>query len=53
MIWKLRHAMTGDALDLTDQFIKALRKSKDNEAFFEDFTDKTIVQTRNTRGPHR
>lgn len=53
MIWKLRHAMTGDALDLTDQFIKALQKSKNNEEFFENFTDKTIIQTRNNRGSHR
>lgn len=52
-IWKLRHAMTGDALELTDQFIKALRKSKNNEEFFENFTDKTITQTRNTKGSHR
>ena len=53
MIWKLRHTMTGDALDLTDQFIKALRKSKNNEEFFENFTDKTITKTRNTRNSQR
>ena len=53
MIWKLRHTMTGDALDLTDQFIKALRKSKNNEEFFENFTDKTITKTRNTRNSNR
>ncbi|WP_407389449.1 transcription termination factor Rho [Carnobacterium jeotgali] len=53
MIWKLRHTMTGDALDLTDQFIKALRKTKNNEDFFENFTDKTITKTRNTRNSQR
>ncbi len=53
MIWKLRHAMIGDALDLTDQFIKGLRKSENNQDFFEHFTDKTITQTRNSRSSHR
>ncbi|MER2227733.1 MAG: transcription termination factor Rho [Carnobacterium sp.] len=53
VIWKLRHAMIGDALDVTDQFIKKLQKSENNQHFFANFTDNTITQTKKTRNSHR
>lgn len=37
--WKLRNHMTGDSLEYTEQFVKFLRKTKNNEKFFEDFHD--------------
>lgn len=52
-IWKLRHAMTGDALEFTDQFIKFLRKTTDNQHFFEGFSEKNFIQTRNTRNQRK
>lgn len=52
-IWKLRHAMVGDALEFTDQFIKILRNSDDNQAFFNDFSEKAFTQTKNPRNSRR
>lgn len=37
--WKLRNHMTGDSLEYTDQFVKFLRKTKNNIDFFEAFQD--------------
>ncbi|ALV22592.1 transcription termination factor Rho [Carnobacterium antarcticum] len=52
-IWKLRHAMVGDALEFTDQFIKILRNSDNNQAFFNSFSEKAFTQTKNTRNARR
>ncbi|WP_034551351.1 transcription termination factor Rho [Carnobacterium funditum] len=52
-IWKLRHAMISDSLELTDQFIKALRNSGNNQQFFESFSEKTFNQPKNNRNIRR
>ncbi|SFH82357.1 transcription termination factor Rho [Pisciglobus halotolerans] len=52
-IWKLRHAMTGDALEVTDQFIKVLRKTKTNEEFFQNFSSASFNSSKNQRGNRR
>lgn len=52
-IWKLRRAMVGESLEYTDQFIKVLRKSKNNQVFFENFSEKAFNPAKNTRGTRR
>ena len=52
-IWKLRHAMINDSLELTDQFIKTLRNSESNQQFFENFTEKNFSQLKNSRNKRR
>lgn len=52
-IWKLRHAMINDSLELTDQFIKTLRNSENNQQFFENFTEKNFSQLKNSRNKRR
>lgn len=52
-IWKLRHAMINDSLELTDQFITALRNSANNQQFFESFSEKTFNQPKNNRNVRR
>ncbi|SEL12158.1 transcription termination factor Rho [Carnobacterium iners] len=52
-IWKLRHAMVTDSLELTNQFIQALRNSENNKQFFESFSEKTFSQVKNTRNIRR
>ncbi|MGX7059469.1 transcription termination factor Rho [Vagococcus humatus] len=38
-VWKLRHNMTGDALEYTEQLLKFLKRTKNNQDFFESFKD--------------
>ncbi len=38
-IWKLRKNMTGDSLEYTEQLIRFLRKTKNNQQFFKEFQD--------------
>lgn len=38
-VWKLRHNMTGDALEYTEQLLKFLKRTKNNQEFFENFKD--------------
>ena len=52
-IWKLRHAMINDSLELTDQFITALRNSTSNQQFFENFSEKAFSQLKNNRNVRR
>lgn len=52
-IWKLRHAMINDSLELTDQFITALRNSENNQQFFENFSEKAFSQPKNNRNVRR
>ncbi|MEG0497602.1 MAG: transcription termination factor Rho [Carnobacterium sp.] len=52
-IWKLRHAMINDSLELTDQFITALRNSANNQQFFENFSEKAFSQPKNNRNVRR
>ncbi|WP_414839527.1 transcription termination factor Rho [Carnobacterium sp. TMP28] len=52
-IWKLRHAMITDSLELTNQFIQALHNSENNEQFFESFSEKTFNQLKPTRNARR
>ncbi|MGB3161732.1 MAG: transcription termination factor Rho [Carnobacterium sp.] len=52
-IWKLRHAMISDSLELTDQFIKALRNSENNQQFFESFSEKAFSQKKTGRNLRR
>lgn len=50
-IWKLRNHMRGDSLEYTDQLIQFLRKTQDNQAFFNAFQDVSFVKQtkRNTK----
>lgn len=38
-IWKLRKNMVGDSLEYTEQLIRFLRKTKNNQQFFKEFQD--------------
>lgn len=44
--WKLRNNMTGDSLEYTDQFVKFLRKTKNNNDFFEAFQEVSFGKQR-------
>ena len=37
--WKLRNNMSGDSLEYTDQFIKMLKRTQNNQQLFEVFHD--------------
>ena len=37
--WRLRNNMTGDSLEYTEQFIRFLKKTKNNEEFLAAFHD--------------
>ena len=52
-IWKVRHAMIGESLEFTDQFIRTLRKAKTNDEFFETFSESTLAQSKNYRNKRR
>ncbi|MGY3778468.1 transcription termination factor Rho [Isobaculum melis] len=52
-IWKIRKLMTGDALAFTEKFIKALRKTKNNEQFFTAVKEEKILIEKNQRNLKR
>ncbi|MBO0476391.1 transcription termination factor Rho [Vagococcus sp. DIV0080] len=38
-VWKLRRNMKGDSIDYTNQFLNVLKKTDNNEAFYQTFKD--------------
>ena len=52
-IWKLRRAMTGDSLEVTGKFIEALKKTKTNQEFFENFSTSLFNNGKNYNGKRR
>ena len=48
-IWKLRKNMTGDSLEYTEQLIRFLRKTKNNQQFFKEFQDVSFGKKRNLK----
>ena len=52
-IWKLRKNMTGDSLEYTEQLIRFLRKTKNNQQFFKEFQDVSFGKKNPTRNLKR
>lgn len=52
-IWKIRKLMTGDSLAFTEKFIKALRKTKNNQQFFTDIKEEKILIEKTKRNLKR
>ena len=52
-IWKLRKNMTGDSLEYTEQLIRFLRKTKNNQQFFKEFQDVSFSKKNQTRNLKR
>ncbi|SJZ43799.1 transcription termination factor Rho [Pilibacter termitis] len=48
--WKLRNSMTGDALDYTEQFLRLLKNTSDNQELLKTFKDLEITPQRSVRG---
>ena len=52
-IWKLRKNMVGDSLEYTEQLIRFLRKTKNNQQFFKEFQDVSFGKKNQTRNLKR
>ncbi len=52
-VWKLRNLMKGDSLEYTDQLLKFLKKTKNNQQFFEEFQDVNFARGTNKRTTKR
>ena len=51
--WKLRNNMIGDALEYTEQFRQLLKKTKNNQALFEAFSEVSFGRKNNSRNQKR